>query len=122
MARVTAAEVLAIMDGVTLDTPVVNGYINSAGITIDANIVPIGKLSADVLKELEKWLAAHLISITRERLTTKEGAGGAYVEYAGVFGEGLKSTQYGQMVLFLDTTGTFAAMAGKRVKLMAIRE
>ncbi|KKL57637.1 hypothetical protein LCGC14_2233380, partial [marine sediment metagenome] len=83
------------------------------------NTVTCG-LSASVLKEIERWLTAHLISITKDRMTTEEKLGEATVKYSGRFGEGLKSTSYGQTVLMLDTCGSFAKLGKKDVKIIAV--
>ena len=69
-------------------------------------------LSADLLKDIESFLTAHLIAIGKERQAIDERIDNIQASYQGVFGEGLKSTTYGQMVLTLDTTGLFAK-AGK---------
>lgn len=117
--RVTAAEVKEIMADVTLADGIVNSYILGANSMV--NTVLAGKtLSDELLKEIERWLSAHLIAVTRERMASKEGAGGAFIEYAGNYGEGLKSTSYGQTVLVLDSTGSFAAVGRKQVQFTAI--
>jgi hypothetical protein len=61
-----------------------------------------------------------MITVTRERMAKKEGAGGASIEYVGNYGEGLSSTPYGQMVMILDTTGAMASLALKQVKITSI--
>jgi hypothetical protein len=80
----------------------------------------LGTGTSDNLKEIERWLTAHMISISRERQTLKEEAGTVSVTYAGSFGEGLKATSYGQTVLALDTTGKMASLSGKAVSIYAI--
>ena len=118
--RTTAVEVLAIMDEVTLDSAIVDKYISGANIWV-TQVLGSESLSTDLLTEIEKWLTAHMIASTRERAAKKEGAGGAYIEYAGSYGEGLKSTAYGQMVLALDTSGGFASLSGKAAKIRAVK-
>lgn len=117
-ARVTADDVLAILDDSALTAAQIAPFITSANVMINENI---GTDTTDLLKEIERWLTAHMISITRERQSIKEEAGSAKVEYAGKFGEGLKSTSYGQMVLSLDTTGIFASLGGKAIYTYAIK-
>lgn len=111
--------------GILADTELIDAqletYISAANTFINETIAGKG-LKACTLEEIERWVAAHLISVTKERFAKKEGAGGAYIEYAGNFGEGLKGTSYGQMAILMDTTGTLAALGGKHIKLIAIKE
>jgi len=115
--RVTSTEVKEIID-TTLDDKHVDVYIGLAN-TMVTNTVTCG-LSAAVLKEIERWLAAHLITITKDRQTTEEKLGDAQAKYTGTFGEGLKSTSYGQMVLILDTCGQFGNLGLKDIDVTAI--
>ncbi len=115
--RVTATEVRVIIETALLDAAI-NSYITVANSMV-TNTVTCG-LSASVLKEIERWLTAHLIAITKERMTTQEKLGEASVTYSGKLGEGLKSTSYGQTVLMLDTCGSFAKLGKKDVKIIAI--
>ncbi len=117
MARVTATEVKAIITTALGDTAV-EAFIDIANPMV-TNTVTCG-LAATTLKEIERWLTAHLISITQERMTTEEKLGEAAVKYAGVYGEGLKATSYGQMVLMLDTCGGFANLGKKAADIKAI--
>jgi hypothetical protein len=110
MARTTAAEVKMI-NGSTLSDEIVNAYITSANIFVTNSLGTT--LDEDVLTQIEMWLTAHMIAVTRERIAKKEGAGGAEIEYAGSFGENLKSTGYGQMACTLDTTGVLAGLGDK---------
>ena len=72
-------------------------------------------LTDETLAEIEKWLAAHMATVTRERLIKEAGAGGAVVKYAGKWDDELSSTQFGQMVLMLDTSNTIRNLKdGKR--------
>ena len=45
-----------------------------------------------------------MASVVHDKAIKEAGAGGAYVKYAGVWGEELNATSYGQMVLMLDST------------------
>lgn len=119
MSRVTAAEVLIIMDNVVLADPIVEAYISGAETFVDENLASTS-LSETALKEIERWLAAHLIAVTRERQSKKESAGKASIEYAGVWGEGLKMTSYGQTAIALDNTGTLQILSGKAITFYAI--
>jgi len=117
-ARVTVADVKAILDNTSLEDAVITPYITSANIMV--NEVMGTTEDTDILAEIERWLAAHMITITRERQAQKEGAGGAEITYSERFGVGLKSTTYGQMVLALDTTNAFASLMLKKATIDTI--
>ena len=116
-ARVTAAEVKEILDDSTLSDIIIGAYIKGANTLVNS---VLGMGTSDLLKEIERWFAAHLIAFTRERMAKKEGAGGASIEYTGEYGEGLASTSYGQMVMVLDTTGGMASLSLKQAKITAV--
>ena len=113
MARVTATEVRVVITTALLDTAI-EAYIVLANSMV-TNTVTCG-LSAAVLKEIERWLTAHLISITKERLTTEEKLGEATVKYA----QGGETQTYWDMVLLLDTCGGFKNLGKRAVKVTAI--
>lgn len=104
-ARVTENDVLDILpEDTELYVGAVQPYINGANAFVDDLLK--GVLSETVLFEIERWLSAHMATVARERLSKEEGAGGAYIKYAGEWGTELESTQYGQMVLMMDTSNT----------------
>lgn len=119
MGRVTATEVKAILDDSALSDPIVDTYILGANALVTENLAGTS-MSADLLKEIERWVAAHLISVTRERQAKKEGAGGASIEYTGEWGTGLSGSSYGQMAMTLDYTGTLSSLDKKKVVLYAV--
>lgn len=119
MARVTVDEVRSIIS-TTADDPTIHQYIASTQALMD---LLIGKgLTAPQMKEIERWLTAHLIASTRDRQAREEGAGGAYIKYTGLTYTGLRGTTYGQQAIVLDTSGTLAIIAGKSVKFKAIEQ
>ncbi len=111
--RVTATEVRVIITTSLLDAAI-DAYIAIANPMV-TNTVTCG-LAASVLKEIERWLTAHLISITQERLTTEEKLGEATVKYA----TGGKTQSYWNMVLFLDTCGAFANLGKQAASIKSI--
>ena len=112
--RTNVTDVKNILDNTTLSDPIITGYIDSANVFVTEYLEPT-TLSAIMLEEIEKWLSAHLISFTRERMAASEEAGGAKIKYIGVFGKGLDSTPYGQTAIMLDDTGTLLELsAGKK--------
>lgn len=107
--RVTVDDVRAIID-TTLEDTAIEPYIASANVWVNAVCEPI-PLEEEVLFEIERWMSAHMIAMTQERVAKEEGAGGAYIKYAGDWGMGLTQTPYGQMVVNLDPSGTLASLA-----------
>jgi len=120
MARTTVSEVKQIID-TSLSDSVIDSYITGSNLLI-TQVLGSSSLPSELLAEIERWLTAHNIAMTRERMAKKEGAGGAYIEYTGESGTGLEATSYGQMVLTLDTTGTMKSLAKKPVKFTAIKK
>lgn len=105
MARNTIADIKVIIE-TSLTDPDITVFINTADIMVTTVLGT--SLTTAILKEIEKYLTAHLIASTRERQTTEEQIGDAKVKYSGKYGETLLSTSYGQMVLQLDTSGKFS--------------
>lgn len=121
MARVTAEEVLDIMDSDCVVSSIALTAMITAANTI---ITKVFKTNTDVtdaeLKELERWLSAHIVASTLYRMATMERVGDAEVKYMGSFGQQLDSTPYGQMVKLLDTTGELAKAGKLAVSFYAV--
>lgn len=115
--RTTALEVKQILD-TDLSDNIVKAFINTANIIVSDVLGSDTTLSANQLKEIEKWLTAHILSATREREAQKEEVGDGNVTYSGKTGMGLQATMYGQQVLMLDTTGKLAQELGKKSATM----
>lgn len=111
MARVTIDEVKAIIETSATDTQM-QEYIFSAEAFVDSVLGT--SLNDTLLKEIERWITAHLLASSRDRQAVEEGAGGAYVKYGTVYGRGLLSTTYGQHAIMLDPTGTLDTLASKK--------
>lgn len=112
--RTSAAEVKQIIETSQEDV-IVEAYIASASLFVD-DTLGSSTLSEATLENIEMWLSAHLLAVTRERVAKEEGAGGAFIKYAGNYDTaGLKSTQYGQMAIMLDTTGTLTNIANSKM-------
>jgi hypothetical protein len=103
--RVTEAEVETLLD---VDSDIdVDSFITTANLLVTQVLTGSG-LSDELLAEIEKYLSAHMLeSHPRLRQLTQEKFGDAAQSFAGKFGEGLKATAHGQMVLILDTSGRF---------------
>jgi len=118
MARTTNTEVSEILD-TSLTGTQIDAYISIASAIITEHLTSCG-LSDEELVEIERWLTAHLISITKERQAKSEKLGEAAVTYQGNFGSGLNSTTYGQTVMLLDTCGILAQLGKRTIKVHAI--
>jgi hypothetical protein len=119
-ARVTASEVKQIMDGCTTADAVITIMIGAATELIDEVFLNDTDVSTTLLKEIERWLTAHMIASTVYRTTSDEKIGDAQVKYTGKWGSKLESTPYGQMVLTLDFTGKMAKMGKMGASITAI--
>lgn len=112
MANTTATKVKGIMN-ITIDDSEVTPYITSANAFL--NSLSLG-VSDGLMTEIETWLAAHYLALVRYRVSTKEKAGTAEIQYADVYGENLSATQYGQTAIVMDTTGKLQQLSGKKKK------
>lgn len=119
-ARVTAAEVREILPESQLTDVQVSAFISGATVLVDSAIGSSSELSDDLKKEIERWLTAHMIATTVERMAVREGAGGASITYTGQFGSELSASPYGQMVITLDSTGRMASLGGKAASIYAV--
>lgn len=105
-ARTTEQDVLDIMDN-ALTTVQVTPYLTSANIFVTETLGGTS-LSENALTEIERWLTAHFIALSKDRVSTHEEASGALIKYAGMWTTGLEATQYGQNAMMFDTTNTLA--------------
>jgi len=120
MARTTAAEVMEIMPDTSLTTAQINPFITVATGIVTEHLADCGMSDAE-LEEVERWLTAHIIAITVERQAKTEKVGEASLTYQGNFGEGLKRSTYGEMVMMLDNCGILAQIGKRKIKVHAIK-
>lgn len=121
MATVTTTQLKQIIDTALEDSDL-TAHINIANNLVTQVIGSSSGLDSDTLENIELYLAAHIIAIGKERQALHEKVGPSSVIYQGKFGEGLKSTTYGQMVLTLDSTGKLANVGKQRAKIRAINQ
>jgi hypothetical protein len=114
-ARVTEAEVLAIMDTILVSADI-TPFVIAATLVID-EVSTRATYSAALLKELERYYTAHLAAALKDPTIKQEKTGEAAVTYLGEGGKGLEFTSYGQQVLVLDTEGVMASL-GKQAATM----
>jgi len=109
-ARVTDEDVQKIISLNILTTT--DPFITTANLLVDQHLTSSG-LSTALLAEIEKYLAAHLVALhPDERQVVEQKFGDASDKYAGKFGKQLDSTQFGQTVKTLDSTGKLASIGG----------
>lgn len=118
--RVTADEVEEIID-TDLGSSRIEAFITGANEMVNEFLTGQG-LSDSLLKEIERWLAAHYIAATFERQATKEKAGPVEQQFSDVFGENLKSTTYGQTAAQLDPTNKLSNAGKKAINVIAVNE
>jgi len=106
MAVRTDIDSVKVVIDTALEDSDITAFIGMANTIVTARLGD-SDLTDAILKDIETWLTAHLISVSRERFTTQEEIGDAKVTFAGKFGEEMHSTSYGQMVIMLDSTGSF---------------
>ena len=120
MARVLPADLAQIYPDVVEDVDSFTPFIETANLMITEELGSSG-LSADRLKKIELYLAAHLACITLERgglMKRKVGESEDTYQTPGFNTLGLVTTRFGQQVVILDTTGKMAALSQKPVKAM----
>jgi len=118
--RTTAAAVKAIMK-----TGVTEAQITASGILDDAynfvtNKLGDQSLGDDLLASIEKWVAAHMVSLGLDRQISEGKGGTASAKYTGRYDSNLMMTSYGQMACSLDPTGILAAAGSKSVQVHAV--
>ncbi len=116
--RTTAANVKSIME-TALSSSEIEPIITIANRMV-TTIVGSTTLTAEVLTDIETWLTAHLMAMGKERQAESERINDIWITYQGKFGESLKSTTFGQMVLILDSTGNFARASKEKAQIRAI--
>jgi hypothetical protein len=116
--RTTAQEVKNLM-GTDLGYEVIDSFITTANLVV-TDVLGSTTLGSSLLAEIEKWLAAHFIAMSRERDVRYEEVDQARVEYMGKYGMNLDATRYGQTVKTLDSTGKMSGIGGKLAGLWAM--
>lgn len=108
MARTNVDDIKAIVD-TTLADPRINAAITMASQVMAQLIGDQSKnLLDDTLKEIERYLAAHFITVGPERQVQSRSVLGDSVTFTGRTGMALDATTYGQQAQILDTTGSLA--------------
>lgn len=116
--RTIVAEVKMVMDTALENVEITSliGYANR----MVTNVLGAEGLGDDLLKDIETYLTAHLINIGKERQASEEKVKDFSIKYTGKYGEFLKMTTFGQQVLLMDTTGSFANSGKQEISIKAI--
>lgn len=116
--RVTEEEVKAIID-TELTVEQVEPFIAAASIMVDEYLS--SKITnSTVLKEVERWLAAHLIASGPDPREQEVRIGTIEVNLEGRTGQGLAFSRYGQQAMLLDTSGTLKNI-GKQKAIFTVQ-
>lgn len=112
--RASAAEVKEIID-TALSEAAVGPFLTVANLLVDrveAAITSAGweAYSAALLKEIERWLAAHFVAVRDPRISMSV-VGAGQTRYHGQSKIRLDHTPYGQQVMLLDHYGVLSQMS-----------
>ena len=119
MIKVTGEEVKEIIN-TSLTEEQVEPFIDVAHALLEQYLGSETSLSEVLLKEIERWLAAHFVAIRTPGIRSK-GADGANVVYEiGYLGRGLEATRYGQQVKALDPTGLLSSIGKRKAEFKSI--
>ena len=116
----TATAVKQIITPGVSDT-VIESLITAADSYMDT-VLSSGDLTDTVYDEVQRWLVAHMLSMSVSRQGKNEQLGEAKIEYTGKYGELLRMTSYGQMVLQLDYSGKLGSSHKQGITTIAITE
>lgn len=126
--RVTAQEVKEIIE-TNLSDSRINTFITAANAIITAKISQSPVLSDTLIKEIERWLSAHLITIYKQAGGSEASGGIVRFERVGETAVGydmsskkmntlnLENTEYGRQVVMLDITGTLANLGKRKARM-----
>jgi len=120
-ARVTADEVEAIMDdSFAMESSFdVSPFITVATLVVDDRLSSAGHSDA-LLKEIERWLSAHLASCKYTRHKSQQIGDTQEALQVGALGKGLEWSSYGQQVKLLDSSGILANVGKRKTVLQAL--
>lgn len=123
MSTITPAMVKLIIPETELTDNTIQAFITSAERFLYSAGVATS-VDVTILEELTKWLTAHFITSTVERMALTEKAGPTEQKFANVYSRNLASTPYGQTVITLDPSGILKQLSATRklINMFAIPE
>ena len=123
MARVSEQDVKDILE-TAKTTLQIAPFLRSANLIV-TNSLGSTDLSDATLAEIEKWVAAHLVTIMAGGQVIEERVGDVATTYATSVDwktVGLYTTLYGKQALMLDTTGRLADLGKKKAYLEVLND
>lgn len=109
--RVTDAEVREIIE---IDASLnIDAFITAANLLV-TQVCTDSSLSVALLKEIERWVAAHFVAIREPKALSRKAGPFSETSMSKV-GLGLKVTHWGQQAMILDTSGALAAASESRI-------
>tara|TARA_Y100000361_G_scaffold36089_1_gene30563 strand:- start:22580 stop:22975 length:396 start_codon:yes stop_codon:yes gene_type:complete len=119
MARRTTASLVRLISDVSSSTDI-EAFIDTASMMTDLleEKDTKGILGDQQLELIERWLSAHMITLTvnRKAIASERQIDVAKVKWdIETVGSGLTSTAYGQQAMALDTTGNLEGLYGDKV-------
>ena len=117
-ARVSAAEVTALITTSIDDDIILSNMIDTANVFIDTHLVPAAGHPDSILNKIELYLSTHFVAVSEEIGAVKFSKVGDSSDAYDVsnLGEGFSSTRFGQQALALDTSGILASLASGGLK------
>jgi len=108
------------------DSSLSDAYVNSILTTVDRILTKVfeyytGTIGTGLLTEIQKYYAAHIISLTTLRMGAEEQVGEARIKYTGKWGTGFEATPYGQILLAIDPSGLISKTAMKAASIYAVK-
>lgn len=122
MGRVTTQEVkdiIVLKSDITDDQ--VNIFINQANLYVTNVFSGDTTVSDDILKEIERNIAAHFLHALDPRESEKT-VNKARSKYSGKFDLGLNATTYGQNAMMLDPTGKLSETSTRKRATLGVIE
>ena len=112
MARITDSDVRELVD--VDEATDIDWAVEAAEDVVTTHLASVGH-SDSILSRITLFMAAHFVALASERGgLIRESTGVASANYANIYGEGLRSTRWGQQALALDSTGTLANVTQTR--------
>jgi len=119
MARITASDVQAIVD-TAVSAEHIERFIDLANLLVDRHLnTDEYTWNPGELENIELNLAAHFTTARDPRMQS-ESLDGFSRRVAGNFGDFLHRTQYGEMAMMLDHTGTLARVKENKKVLLKV--
>jgi len=110
--RSTEEEVKKIID-TALTNEQVTPFLRMANRLV-TDVLTNEEYGADLLADIECWLAAHFLSAARDPQIQAEKTGDGNWKYHGKSGLGLNFTPYGQQVMMLEHHGVLAQISSSK--------